>query len=325
MQSAPFHSDLSQGPAGGRAYWLTARDGVRIRIGLWNEGAPKGTVLLFPGRTEYIEKYGRAASDLATRGYCTLAIDWRGQGLADRLTADPMSGHVGKFLDYQDDIAAVLQAAEALSLPQPYYLLGHSMGGCIGLRALVDDLPVAAAAFSGPMWGIYISPAMRPAAWALSWGGAHFGFGHVYAPGTKPVSYVASEPFDDNLLTTDPEMFAYMQEQVAAEPKFGLGGPSLNWLHEALCETRDLAAMPSPDYPCLTFVGSNERIVDVPRIHQRMARWPNGQLEVIETGEHEVLMDTPEIRKTVFDGLDAFFQKHRGDSDQNGQSHVQSA
>ena len=59
--------------------------GVRIRVGLWHRQGPAGTVLLFPGRTEYVEKYGRTARLLAARGLATLVIDWRGQGIADRL------------------------------------------------------------------------------------------------------------------------------------------------------------------------------------------------------------------------------------------------
>ena len=137
-QPAPLFADVGAGPADGAAYWLTASDGVRIRIGVW-QAAPgvdvRGTVLLFCGRTEYVEKYGRTAAELAEAGYHTIAIDWRGQGLADRLTHDPMSGHVHRFTDYQNDVAAMVQAATDLDLPKPWFLLGHSMGGGIGLRA----------------------------------------------------------------------------------------------------------------------------------------------------------------------------------------------
>jgi uncharacterized membrane protein YbhN (UPF0104 family) len=38
-----------------------------------------------------------------------LTIDWRGQGLADRMLPDRRIGHVGKFSDYQTDLAAVLR------------------------------------------------------------------------------------------------------------------------------------------------------------------------------------------------------------------------
>ena len=130
---APLYDDVAGGPPGGSALWLTCSDGVRIRVGFWRpEAAAHGTVLLFPGRTEYIEKYGPAAADLAERGFAMLAIDWRGQGVADRVTDDPQVGHVAHFPDYQRDVAAALETAVQLDLPRPFHLLAHSMGGCIG-------------------------------------------------------------------------------------------------------------------------------------------------------------------------------------------------
>ncbi|UYV37771.1 alpha/beta hydrolase [Rhodobacteraceae bacterium D3-12] len=311
MESAPLFADLADGPDGGEAYWLNAEDGVRIRIGVWNRdggNATKGTVLLFPGRTEYVEKYGRTAREFAARGLATLAIDWRGQGIADRLVDDPATGHVHWFSDYQKDVKAALKAAESLGLPRPFYLVAHSMGGCIGLRALLEGLPVRAAAFSGPMWGIGMAPATRPAAWALAWGGTLMGRGHAYAPGTNADNYVATSPFDDNMLTTDQGMWDYMKAQIDAHPELLLGGPSLRWLHEALRECRALDRMDSPACPTITFLGSNERIVDTARIHSRMARWPGGQLEMVDPGEHEVMMEGPAARTRLHDRMQAFFE-----------------
>ena len=144
---------------------------------------------------------------------------------------------------------------------------------------------------------------MRPAAWALSWGLGHLGLGHMVAPGTKSESYVLAQPFDDNQLTTDAEMFDYMRRQVQAEPGFGLGGPSLRWLHQALAECRDLARRPSPTLPCIAFCGTNERIVDLARIQDRMARWPGGRLEMVAGAEHEVLMESAALRRKVTDAI----------------------
>jgi lysophospholipase len=142
----------------------------------------------------------------------------------------------------------------------------------------------------------------------------------MYAPGTKPASYVVSEPFEDNLLTCDADMYAYMRRQVAEVPGLALGGPSLHWLHQSLQECRALNRRPSPDLPCLTFVGSNERIVDVPRIRDRMARWPGGTLEVVEGAEHEVLMESAAIRAQIMPKIVALFQ-----SASKGRNSVQSA
>lgn len=307
MTDAPLFTDVSPGPEDGAAWWMDAADGVRVRIAAWGRAASKGTVLLFPGRTEYVEKYGPAAADLAARGFATATIDWRGQGLADRLLDDPRVGHVDAFHDYQKDVAAMMKVVRALDLPKPYYLLAHSMGGCIGLRAVYEDLPVAAAAFSAPMWGIRIAPHLQPAAWVLTRMMPALGQGGRLAPTTVPEPYVLRAPFEDNMLTTDADMHEMMRDQVTSHPDLCLGGPSYVWLGQAIEECNDLAAQPSPKLPCKTFLGDNERIVHTGRIHDRMERWSGGDLKLINGAEHEVLMETSETRTSIFDDLATHF------------------
>lgn len=309
MDAAPLFADVADGPEGGTACWITAQDGVRLRVGAWNREGPAGTVLIFPGRTEYVEKYGRVAGALAACGYASLAMDWRGQGLADRLLDDTMSGHVHHFPDYQLDVAAMVEAASRLDLPRPWHLLAHSMGGCIGLRAVMQGLGVQSCVFSSPMWGIRMAEALRPVAWWLSWGSHHIGLSHRYAPGTTADHYVLTEPFETNRLTSDPGMWTYMQDQIRAHPELGIGGPSLRWLYEALRETRALSQRPAPDLPCLTILGDEEDIVDVGRVQDRMSRWPGGHLEMVAGGRHETLMDTEARRAHLFAMICDFFEK----------------
>ncbi len=307
LKGAPLYTDVCLGSTEGEAFWTQTADGLRIRLGVFHAPDSTGTVLLFPGRTEYIEKYTEAAHQLAIRGYSSLIIDWRGQGLADRMLEDVRLGHVDDFAAYQRDVAAMLQAAETLDLPKPWYLLGHSMGGCIGLRSLMGGLDVAAAAFTGPMWGIRIAPALQPVAFVLKNLLPAIGLGHQMPPTTVAEPYVLHAPFEDNTLTRDREMWEMMCTQLQAHPALSLGGPTIVWLREALAECTALANMPSPDVPCLTFLGSNERIVHTGRIHERMARWPNGNLVMIPNAEHEILMEGADLRKSVFDQIAAHF------------------
>jgi lysophospholipase len=309
--SAPLYDKAADGPEGGQAFWLSAADGVRLRVGFWTHPGAKGTVLLLPGRTEYIEKYGRAATDLRARGYATLVIDWRGQGLADRPLDDKMSGHVGDFAEYQLDFDEMVGFARAKGLPEPYYLMAHSMGGCIGLRALMRGAPVKAAAFSAPMWGILIAAWMRPMAVALSTASRWFHFDDRYAPGTGAKTYVLSAPFAGNSLTTDAEMWDYMRQQAMAHPELVLGGPSLGWLKAALAECHALTLMASPDVPTITALGTQEKIVDVGPIHARMAIWPRGTLDLYPGSEHEVLMERAATQARFFDSAAALFASHR--------------
>lgn len=313
LDAAPLYEGAKPGPAGGGAFWIKTSDDLRLRIAAWRPAdGIRGTVLLFPGRTEYVEKYGQIARELAAHDLATLAIDWRGQGLADRLLDDRLVGHVETFADYQRDVSAMVRAARSLDLPKPWFLIGHSMGGCIGLRAVMEGLPVAAACFTGPMWGIRISPALQPVAWALGWLLPKLGLGHINPPGTSSEPYVLANPFEDNMLTRDREMWDMMQQHLQAEPDLALGGPSVTWLNEALRETAALAARPAPDMPCITFLGTNERIVDVNRVQDRMQSWTGSTLEMVEDGEHEVLLEDAPIREAIIAKMTARFFKAAG-------------
>ncbi len=305
--SAPLYNDVAKGPPNAQGFWLKTPDGTQIRAGLWNATATKGTVVLLPGRTEYIEKYGRTATDLAKSGFATLCVDWRGQGMADRPFADKMVGHVTDFAEYQQDLDTLLTFARAQGLPEPYYLLAHSMGGCIALRALIRRLPFKAVAFSAPMWGILISPWARPVANTLSIAARYLHFDHLYAPGTGPKTYVTEVPFAGNTLTTDADMWHYMRKQAVAHPDLSLGGPSYGWLRAALAECHALSLIASPATPCLCTLGLQERIVDTVPIHARMRNWTNGRLTLVPASEHEVLMERPSIRNAFIADTVALF------------------
>ena len=311
MRYAPLHADVADGPDAGAAHWIRTSDHAQIRVGHWVSPDDRGTVLLFPGRTEYIEKYGRAARDLRERGYATITVDWRGQGLADRAFGDRALGHVNAFTDYQKDVAAMLTHARDLGLPRPFYLIAHSMGGAIGLRALIEGLPVRAAVFSAPMWGIQMSAALRPFAWGLSTVARRIGLDSRMAPGQEAENYLTRIALDENTLTSDGDMFDYMRRQVTTYPDLGLGGPSLRWLNESLLDMRRMARMTSPRTPTVTFLGTAEVIVDPARIRDRMARWPGGTLEVVDGGKHETMMETPDIRTRFFDTAARLFDAHR--------------
>ncbi len=308
--SAPFYDDVADAPAGAICVWLTAPDGVRLRAAFWRGGS-NGTVLLFPGRTEYVEKYGPAAREFAERGYAMATIDWRGQGLADRPVPDRMAGHVADFADYQKDVTALVALARAERLPEPFYLVAHSMGGAIGLRALLNGLQVKAAAFSAPMWGIKMQPVLRPVAWVLSSLASALGQGHLYVPSTRQKTYVNVASFADNMLTRDPDMYAFMQRQALAHPDLTLGGPTHQWLHEALRECHALGDLPSPAFPCLTALGTLERIIDTGPIHDRMAHWPGAIFDIVPGSEHEVMMEKPAVRARFYDKAAALFDASR--------------
>ncbi len=296
MENAPFRADLAEGPESVRAVWRRGRDGCRIRVVLWPAEGGKGSVLLFSGRTEYAEKYGRVARDLNGAGYAVATVDWRGQGFSDRLTDDARLGHVATFRDFQMDVAELVSTARADGLPEPWFLLAHSMGGCIGLRSLIEGLPVRKAVFSAPMWGFKMPFFIWPVAIVLPHLLGPLGIERRYVPGSGPGNYVTETRFDTNLLTCDQETFAHMAHQLTEEPGLVLGGPSTGWVGSAIAEHRWLARMPRPELPVLTALGSDERVVSTSAIHRMHVSWPSARLCIIEGARHEVMMEVPATR-----------------------------
>lgn len=298
LSPAPFHRLAGDPPAAARAVFTHAADGTRLRLALWPAADPaRGTLLLFPGRTEYLEKYDAAAGEFAAAGWHVLGMDWRGQGLSDRLLADPRPGHVEDFAAYQQDVAALTTAAGALELPRPWSLLAHSMGGGIGLGALAGGLQVERAIFSAPMWGILHKGVPRRVVDGLVRAARRLGRAGTPAAGTGGgVTFVLDCAFRDNLLTGDGQRWGRMVAEAAAWPELTLGGATYGWLGAALAECDRLAALPSPGIPALVSLGTAERIVSPAAIRARVARWPRATLHEIAGGQHEALFETPPRR-----------------------------
>lgn len=305
METAPYHDVVAGGPQDARPVWIRASDGVRLRAVTWPRDGAWGTVMLLQGRTEYIEKYGDAARELSARGFATAAIDWRGQGLSPRHARDPRAGHVRNFNEFQRDLDALLEHCLAVRMPRPWHMLAHSMGGLVGMRALYRRPELERAAFSAPMWGLRLAPHRRVLGWALSAAASAAGQGERPAPGSSHLADPAAAPFEGNLLTSDPAMFAWMKRQIAAHPELSLGGPSLGWVGAAFREMHALAREPAPDVPCIAFLGSEEAVVSSDAIHVRIGSWPGARLELVEGARHEVLMEGPETRRRVYDAIAA--------------------
>lgn len=69
-------------------------DGAELRFARWDSTSAKGTVCVFGGRGEFIEKYFETIGELRRRGFAVAAMDWRGQGHSSRQLPDSRKGHV---------------------------------------------------------------------------------------------------------------------------------------------------------------------------------------------------------------------------------------
>jgi lysophospholipase len=307
---APFFAEIAVAPPPERVIWEKAQDGTRLRLALWPTG-PKGTVAIFPGRTEVIEKYGRVVADLAKAGYGAAAIDWRGQGLSDRLQAAPLLGDVADFSLYQQDVAAFQAILDNQAPSAPRFVLAHSMGGCIALRALINGFPAQAVSFSAPMWGLPLNGTTTRAINALRSALRLTRLDRREIPGAGIEFRLWENPFDNNELTGDAETYGWIQTQVASQPELRLGAPSLRWLAAALSELAALDNTPSPDLPAFCGLGTREMLVSPQAIEARMAQWPDGRLDIYDGALHELLMERSEIRNAFLHETICLFEANQ--------------
>jgi lysophospholipase len=269
-------------------------------------GTVRGSVVISPGRTEFIEKHAETARDLVARGFSVLVIDQRGQGWSDRLTANPMAGHLDSYDHAVAALAAVITAA-ADRLDERRILLCHSMGGAIGLEGLIQGaLPgIVAAAFSAPMWGLILPP-WGPAAIKAT---DRLGRGEEIAP-TVPKVW-APEPFEGNAVTHDPVRHARTNALFLMEPRLQIGGATNGWLARSLELFDNFTAerLRSVQVPCLVVSGEAESVVDN-RQHVRVTGLlPHATYRTVPGAKHELLAERDDLRNRFWAHFDAWLDE----------------
>ena len=286
---------------------LRASDGVRLRGALW-QGGGRGLVVLLSGRTEFLEKMALPAAGLVARGFSVASVDWRGQGLSDRVAEPAIMGHVERFADYGLDLAALLSAPELAGRPVRL-MLAHSMGGAIGLAGIYRRIIAPEAVIlSAPMLGVQMSPAVKAAAYVTTQIAGLFGQKNRRPPfGDVDTPYVFTG-FDGNVLTHDRAVFDWMVAALKQEPRLQLAMPSLNWFEQATFEMDWLAEQPPITPPCLFLKGDQEGVVDTDAIDAAADRF-GSEIAAIPGARHEVLIETQSLRDQAWAAIDRFLDQ----------------
>lgn len=292
-------------PDGAEEHWLEGRGGVKVRVltAPPARGPARGSVIVAPGRTEFIEKYFEVLRELQQRGFAVFCIDWRGQGLSGREVENGLKGHLVSFDDPVNDLSTALRLL-ANKLPRPHIGLAHSMGGGILLRALqTRRVELDAAAFTAPMWGI---ANLRESGKRFVRFMTSIGAGGLFAPGVD--KRWKRESFKKNPVTHDKERHARCQGLVAEEPRLALAGPTNNWVAAAADAVEGFVAQPSAlahiRIPVLVASAGEEQLVDNASHDAVCALLPNARHITISGAKHEILMETDDLRAQFWAAFD---------------------
>jgi len=300
-------------PSGASTGVFKSRGGVRLRFARWEPTRPprRGTVCLFQGRGEFIEKYFEVVADLRRRGFAVATMDWRGQGGSDRALANTSKGHVRSFSEFDQDLAAFMREIVLPDCQPPFIALAHSMGGNILLRnASLPGSWFSRMVLSAPM--IDIAPARLGSSRGVSRAYAEIlsgiGLGSLYVRGgsSRPIEL---DPFEDNPLTTSRERYERNRSILQAAPALGLGSPTVAWLRAAL---RSIARLTAPTYPLrvevplLLFAAGMDTVVSTQAIEEFALRLKVGTHVLLPQARHEILQETDELRQRFWATFDAY-------------------
>jgi lysophospholipase len=297
-------------PEGAVSGVLKTSDGVSLRFARWPAlpSGRKGTVCLFHGRIEFIEKYFEVIRDLNQRGFAVATLDWRGQGLSGRLLREPRKGHIANFDQYDTDLATFMKEVVLPDCPPPLFALANSMGATIMIRAAAkghrwfDRMVLCAPMIK--LANISMLPVMPTVARTLRLAG----FGGTYIPGGGPACS-ASGPFLDNPVTSDPIRHARTAAIIEAEPALALGAPTVAWADAALRAMADFAQPAFPmklRQPMLIIACGRDRLVSTAAIENFGSRLPAGSYLVVPGARHEVMMELDVYRSQFWAAFDAF-------------------
>ena len=308
MPLSPFRALIM--PPGGSFRHLRAADGVDIRTAHWPapEGKALGSVLLLQGRREFIEKYFEVIADLQDRGFDVYTLDWRGQGLSSRPLANRQKGHVVNFELYLKDLNLFMKKIVLPQAPGPLFMLGHSMGGHLGLRYLHDHPGTfEKAILSAPMVDIELGM-----------------FGHIsrmivksMMPLRRAEEYALFQgDFSEktrarevDLLSSDPERLEIEIYHIRENPGLALGGVTYGWLDAAF---KSITRLKAPGYveaietPVLMMTAGADKVVSVAAQTALAARMPQCQQKIIPGARHEILMERDDLRNQFWKAFGGF-------------------
>lgn len=294
-------------PKGAGIHDWSAPRGGRLRVFAWPSDAasPRGSILFQGGRGDVFEKYLETFAHWHGQGWTITSFDWRGQGGSVRLIDAPDWGHIEDFGDYIDDLRS-FYAEWAAGTPGPHVVMGHSMGGHLVLRGLVEEaITPDAAVLVAPMLGFKSAlPFAERFARILG------GVGNSARPAWKNNEKPYTRDSRSSLLTHDADRYEDELWWQAQKPEIVTGPPSWRWVIEGFRSMRELRADPRLKQmrtPVLMLVARADGLVDSRAALKIAPRLPDSRVVAFgEESAHEILREADPVRNRALGEIDMF-------------------
>jgi lysophospholipase len=287
-------------------------DGAKIRYGSVEAPEPKGTVLILPGYADPLDDFCETTHELVAAGFSVWMMDWRGQGGSEHYLENTQKAYA---IGFEHDVADLIQFATTIVKRGPdekLVMIGESMGGNLGLRALHDrpDL-FRVAAFSSPAIGFQTGKFPVWTARTLAFGGTFLGLGQSYAPGAHDWIYDPDAGGDNDRDSHDRPRSMFYQALYRAHPEIRIGGATYRFVREFFrssdLEKSDgyLAAIKPP---VLFGQAPEDQVVEVESMTKGCAAMPACTLKRFDGARHALFHEADQWRKPWIEAVIAFIE-----------------
>lgn len=273
---------------------------------------PRGSILFLPGRGDNYEKYLETLEEWHQAGWQVSASDWRGQAGSGRLGKDETTGHIEDFALWVSDLEQLWREWHA-QVPGPHILAGHSMGGHLALRAIIEGKVCPdAAVLSAPMLRMAGPPIPLPILHAIA--GLMCKIGDPTRPAWKWSERPGVLPeHRQDLLTFDDARYADEVWWREKRPELAMGPASWRWVERSFASTRLIerkGAMESVSIPVLILSTKADRLVSHAAARIAAARLPQGELvEFGAEARHEIWREADAVRGAALRAVAAFLDR----------------
>jgi alpha-beta hydrolase superfamily lysophospholipase len=247
-------------------------DGLDLYCQSWTPEQAKARVVLVHGAFEHSGRYHHVGRALAERGFACHGLDQRAHGKSPGAKV-----HIERYADFLADVAAMRSKLSADEPDLPLFLFGHSQGGLVVLRLVVEDAAgVAGVVVTSPFLGIH--PSSRPSA--------------LLAAAARVLSKaLPGLRLDNGLDAAGLSHDRTVVEAYRADPLVSHKASS-RWLTETLAAHEQVLAMAGRlSVPTLVIQAGGDTIVDGEATKRWVAAAPAALVEhvVLEGLYHEVL------------------------------------
>jgi lysophospholipase len=295
-------------PGGAVCSQVKTSDGFELRAMVARVSRSRGTVIILGGRADFIERYFETMQDLMSRGFCVASLDLRGQGGSQRLTRNPLRGHIDRFEQYDEDVRSFMTQVVLPDCPPPYYAIAHSTGGNVILRALRHRNWFKKCVLVSPLLGLRYGAWPLPVVRLLTFLATHLGLGWAYLPGQRHTPLGRGD-FAGNPLTSDQRRWNRDCGVLESVPALGVGGPTYGWLRAAMKSIDLLSKLKAARElrcPVLIVAAGRDLVVDIEASYRMARSLPGISMVVIPEALHEIMLESDEVRAQFLAAFDAF-------------------